>query len=63
MTEALLGFAAIFILALMRLPLAFAMGIVGIVGMGLTRGWMPALASTAQEIGRASCRERVCSTV
>ncbi len=50
MTEALIGFAAIFILALMRLPLAFAMGLVGVVGMGLTRGWHPALASTAQVV-------------
>jgi C4-dicarboxylate transporter, DctM subunit len=49
-TESLLGFAAIFVLALLRVPLAFSMGIVGIVGMGLTRGWMPALASTAQVV-------------
>jgi C4-dicarboxylate transporter, DctM subunit len=49
-TESLIGFAAIFILALLRVPLAFAMGIVGIAGMGLTRGWMPALASTAQVV-------------
>jgi C4-dicarboxylate transporter, DctM subunit len=49
-TEALLGFAAIFALALLRVPLAFSMGIVGIVGMGLTRGWLPALASTAQVV-------------
>jgi C4-dicarboxylate transporter, DctM subunit len=50
MTEALLGFAAIFILALLRMPLAFAMGIVGVAGIGLTRGWLPALASTAQVV-------------
>jgi len=49
-TEALLGFAAIFGLALLRVPLAFAMGLVGIVGIGLTRGWQPALASTAQVV-------------
>jgi C4-dicarboxylate transporter, DctM subunit len=49
-TEALLGFGAIFLLALLRVPLAFAMGLVGIVGMGVTRGWMPALASTAQVV-------------
>jgi C4-dicarboxylate transporter, DctM subunit len=48
--ESLIGFAAIFILALLRVPLAFAMGIVGIAGIGLTRGWMPALASTAQVV-------------
>jgi C4-dicarboxylate transporter, DctM subunit len=49
-TEALLGFAAIFIMALLRIPLAFAMGVVGVVGMGLTRGWLPAIASTAQVV-------------
>jgi C4-dicarboxylate transporter, DctM subunit len=49
-TEALIGFAAIFILALMRVPLAFAMGLVGFAGIGLTRGWQPALASAAQVV-------------
>jgi len=50
LTEALIGFIAIFGLALLRMPLAFSMGLVGIVGIGLTRGWMPALASTAQVV-------------
>ena len=50
MIEALLGFIAIFALALLRMPLAFSMGLVGIVGIGLTRGWDPALASTAQVV-------------
>lgn len=50
MTEALLGFGAIFALALMRVPLAFAMGLVGFAGIGLTRGWTPALASTSQAV-------------
>ncbi len=50
MTEALLGFAAIFVMALLRIPLAFAMGIVGVVGMGLLRGWTPAFASAAQVV-------------
>jgi C4-dicarboxylate transporter DctM subunit len=49
-TEALIGFACIFALALLRVPLAFAMGIVGIAGIGLTRGWQPAIASTAQVV-------------
>ena len=39
MTAALLGFGAIFLLALLRIPLAFAMGLVGLTGMGLTVGW------------------------
>ncbi len=50
MTEALLGFGAIFILAVLRVPLAFAMGLVGFAGMGLVRGWIPAMASTAQVV-------------
>ncbi|HOZ65374.1 MAG TPA: TRAP transporter large permease [Burkholderiaceae bacterium] len=50
MTEAILGFACIFGLALLRVPLAFAMGIVGIAGIGLTRGWQPAMASAAQVV-------------
>lgn len=50
MTEALLGFIAIFAMALLRVPLAFGMGLVGIVGIGLTRSWGAALASTAQVV-------------
>ncbi len=50
MTEALLGFAAVFVLALLRIPLAFAMGAVGVVGLGLLRGWQPALANAAQVV-------------
>jgi C4-dicarboxylate transporter DctM subunit len=48
--EALIGFAAIFGFALLRMPLAFAMGIVGFAGIGLMRGWEPALASVAQVV-------------
>lgn len=50
MTEALLGFAAVFVLALLRMPLAFAMAVVGVVGVGLHRGWPAAFAGTAQVI-------------
>jgi len=50
MTEALLGFGAIFILAFLRVPLAFAMALVGVVGMGLTRSWPAALYSTSQVV-------------
>ena len=50
MIEALIGFVAIFALALLRMPLAFSMGLVGIAGIGFTRGWEPALASTAQVV-------------
>jgi tripartite ATP-independent transporter DctM subunit len=49
-TEALLGFAAVFALALLRVPLAFAMGLVGFVGLGLMRGWPPTMANAAQVV-------------
>jgi C4-dicarboxylate transporter DctM subunit len=48
--EALLGFAAVFVLALLRVPLAFAMGLVGFVGLGLMRGWPATSASAAQVV-------------
>ena len=50
MNEALLGFAAVFVLALLRVPLAFAMGFVGYVGLGLMRGWGPTAAAAAQVV-------------
>jgi tripartite ATP-independent transporter DctM subunit len=50
MIEATLGFLAVFILAFLRVPLAVAMTIAGVVGLGLMRGWMPAYASTSQVI-------------
>lgn len=50
MTEAVLGFLAVFAMAFLRIPLAVAMAIAGIVGMGLLRGWQPAFASTSQVI-------------
>jgi C4-dicarboxylate transporter, DctM subunit len=49
-TEALLGFGAVFLLALLRVPLAFAMGFVGFVALGLMRGWGPTAASAAQVV-------------
>jgi C4-dicarboxylate transporter DctM subunit len=50
MIEATLGFLAVFTLALLRIPLALAMAIAGITGLGLMRGWQPAFASTSQVI-------------
>jgi tripartite ATP-independent transporter DctM subunit len=54
--EALIGFAAVFVLAVLRVPLAVAMGLVGFVGLGLLRGWPPSMANVAQVVydtGRA----------
>ena len=50
MTEALLGFAGMFALMVLRVPIAFAMGVAGLVGMGLMRSWPAATASTVTEI-------------
>ena len=50
MTEALVGFAGVFVLALLRLPLAFAMGVVGFVGLGVMRGWGPTAAAAGQVV-------------
>ena len=50
MIEALVGFAAVFVLALLRVPLGFAMGFVGFVGLGLMRGWPATSASVAQVV-------------
>jgi len=49
-TVTLLGFAALFALMVLRVPLSFAMGLVGLVGMALLRSWPAALASTVTEI-------------
>lgn len=50
MSDALIGFGAVFLLALLRVPLAFAMGAVGFVGLGLLRGWQPTMANAAQVV-------------
>ncbi|WP_439517202.1 TRAP transporter large permease [Hydrogenophaga sp.] len=50
MIEASLGFLAVFGMAFLRIPLALAMAIAGMVGLGLMRGWQPAFASTSQVI-------------
>ena len=50
MTEAFLGFLAVFAMAFMRIPLAVAMTIAGVVGMGLMRGWSPAFAGVSQVV-------------
>jgi C4-dicarboxylate transporter, DctM subunit len=49
MTEGLLGFAAMFALMLLRVPIAISMGLVGLVGLGLLRSWPAAMSSSASE--------------
>jgi C4-dicarboxylate transporter DctM subunit len=46
----MLGFLAIFVLALLGVPLAIAMGVVGVTGLGLTQGWLPAFAGAMQVV-------------
>lgn len=51
MTEALYGFAALLILVFLRMPLAFAMGIVGFVGFYyLTGNWNAAEAMASRRV-------------
>ncbi len=49
MTEGLLGFAAMFVLMALRVPIAVAMGLVGFVGFALMRSWPAAMSSAAGE--------------
>ncbi len=53
MVEALLGFVAIFALALVRIPIAFSMGIAGFFGLGLLRNWDAAMSSVTSVIYEA----------
>jgi C4-dicarboxylate transporter, DctM subunit len=50
MIEAALGFAGMFLLMALRVPIAFAMGLVGLIGLGLIRSWPAAISSTTTEI-------------
>jgi tripartite ATP-independent transporter DctM subunit len=48
MLEGLLGLALFMALALLRVPLAYAMGMVGFAGFGLLVGWMPSARMVGQ---------------
>jgi tripartite ATP-independent transporter DctM subunit len=48
--EALVGFGLVFFFAILRVPLSFSMGVVGLAGMAYMRGLHPALASVAQVV-------------
>ena len=48
MTAALIGFAALFGLLFLGIPIAFGMGIVGVAGFAYIVGWQPALAMVSQ---------------
>jgi C4-dicarboxylate transporter DctM subunit len=46
----MLGFAAMFVLMLLRVPIAISMAVVGLFGLGLMRSWSAAFSSSASEI-------------
>lgn len=54
MTEALFGFAAVFLLAFLGVPLAFALLLVGVAGFAYLRGLEPALFMVGQIVMDAS---------
>ena len=50
MTESLIGFAAVLVLVLLRMPIAFAMGLVGLVGYMIETSWRGAISMAARLI-------------
>jgi len=50
MADAAIGFAALFALMALRVPIAFSMAAVGLAGIGVLRSWPAAFSSTATEI-------------
>ncbi len=50
MIEGLVGFAAMFALMLLRVPIALSMACVGLVGLGILRSWPAAMSAAATEI-------------
>ena len=50
MTVSLIGFAALLLLAFVGFPLGFTMMLVGFVGFGVVRGWVPAVEVVIQQI-------------
>jgi len=54
MTAALIGFAAVLVLAFMRMPLAIALGLVGVVGFAHEASWRAAMSSASRLVIDAS---------
>ncbi len=50
MLTALIGFAILFVIAFLGFPLGLTMLLVGFVGVGILRGWEPALETVSQQI-------------
>jgi C4-dicarboxylate transporter, DctM subunit len=47
---ALLGFAAVLLLSMLRIPIAFSMAVVGFAGLGFMRNWNSAVSAVTQTI-------------
>ncbi len=54
MTTALIGFAVLIVLVFLRMPIAFAMGLVGAGGFAYFSGWNPALSMVATLFSEAA---------
>jgi tripartite ATP-independent transporter DctM subunit len=54
MLEAAIAFAVVIVLVFIRVPIAFAMAIVGTVGFALARGWGPALFIVGEKARRSA---------
>ena len=48
MTESLIGFAAVLVLVLLRMPIAFAMGLVGMIGFMLETSFRGSISMVAR---------------
>ena len=51
MIASAIGFAAVFVLVLLRLPIAFAMGIVGMIGLVYETSYRASISMPPMEIG------------
>ncbi len=54
MTASLIGFAAVLVLVLLRMPIAFAMGLVGLIGFWFENSWRGAISMVSRLIIDAS---------
>ena len=50
MTISLIGFGALLLIAFIGFPLGFTMMLIGFVGFGLVRGWVPSVEMVIQQI-------------
>ena len=63
MIESLIGFAAVLLLVLLRMPIAFAMAIVGMAGMTYETNFMAAISLVSRLIIDTRTRERIAAMI